>query len=67
MNTNNTPDEKFNHVYARDRAAVVTSAILTIVRTALDDPELRSRIAATLRFEFADLECQALSENRRTD
>jgi hypothetical protein len=66
MDTNNTPDEKFNYVYMRDRAAVVTSAILTILRAALDDPELRSRIATTLRFEFADLECQVLSENQPT-
>ena len=64
MNTDNVPDKKFNRVYARDRAAIVTSAILTILRTALDDPELRSQIAATLRDEFADLERQALSENR---
>jgi hypothetical protein len=67
MNTNKTPDEKFNHVYARDRAHVVTCAILAILRAALDDPELRGRIAATLRFEFADLERQVLSENRPTD
>jgi hypothetical protein len=67
MNTDNTSPETFNHVYARDRAAAVTCAVLAILRAALDDPELRSRIAATLRFEFADLEHQVLSENRSTD
>ena len=64
MSKINTPPETFNHVYARDRASVVACAILAILRDALDDPELRSRIAATLRFEFADLERQVLSENR---
>jgi hypothetical protein len=56
--------EPFNPAYARDRAAVVTCAILAILRAALDDPEIRSRIAATLRSEFTDLERQVLSENR---
>ena len=39
-------------------------AILTIIREALNDPELRARIAHTLRFEFADLEGQVMNENR---
>jgi hypothetical protein len=64
MDTDNTSPETFNHIYARDSAAVVTCAILAILRAALDDAELRSRITATLRFEFADLERQVLSENR---
>ena len=61
--TDNNP-ESFNPVYARDRAAVVTCAILAIIREALNDPELRARIAHTLRFEFADLEGQVMNENR---
>jgi hypothetical protein len=64
--TNHDPSN-VNHVYARDRAAVVTCAILAILRDALNDPQLRSNIASTLRFEFADLERQVLSENRPAD
>jgi hypothetical protein len=61
---NNDPSEKFNTVYARDRAAVVATAVLAIIKDALDDPELRARVAATLRFEFADLVREVFSENR---
>jgi len=61
--TNNNP-ESLNPVYARDRAAVVTCAIVAIIREALNDPELHARIAHTLRFEFADLERQVMNENR---
>jgi hypothetical protein len=61
---NNDDPQNVNQVYARDRAAVVTCAIVAIVREALNDPELRTRIGHTLRFEFADLERQVLHENR---
>jgi hypothetical protein len=63
VSTNN-PDSQHAQVYACDRAAVVTSGILAIIRDALNDPELRTHIAETLRFEFSDLERQVLSENR---
>ena len=50
--------------YARDRAAVVACAILAIVRDWVNEPELRTRIAAYLRQEFSDLQTQVISENR---
>ena len=50
--------------YARDRAAVVATAILAVIKEWLSDPELHVRITETLRFEFSDLERQTLSENR---
>ena len=64
MTENSNSSENRNHVYARDRASVVTCAIVAIVREAMNDPELHARIANTLRFEFADLERQVISENR---
>ena len=62
--TNNDHDPKVDQVYARDRATVVTCAIVAIIREAMNDPALHARIAHTLRFEFADLERQVISENR---
>ena len=62
--TNHDHDPKVDQVYAHDRAAVVACAVLAIVRDALTDPELRTRIAETLRVEFADLERQVINENR---
>jgi uncharacterized protein (DUF2267 family) len=55
MTENNHDLTNVNHVYARDRAAVVATAVLAVIKDALDDPELRARVAATLRFEFADI------------
>jgi hypothetical protein len=52
------------NLYARDRAAHVTVAVLAVVKDALCDIELRARIAAYLRQEFNDVEQQVISENR---
>ena len=57
---------EINHVYARDRATVVATAILAVVKDWLDDPELRGRLAESLRFEFADI-MREVFENRPTD
>lgn len=65
-----------DHVAARDRAAVVTTAIIQIVVSALrrwnagdlaDLASVRAEIAATLREEFADVEQQVLNEIRLND
>lgn len=64
MGEDNDPSKKFNIVYARDRAAVGAAAILSVIKDVLDDPELRARVAAILRSEFADLVREVFSENR---
>ena len=50
--------------YARDHAAVVATAVIAMVRDWVDEPELRTRIAAYLRQEFSDLQAQVINENR---
>lgn len=47
--------EPFANRHARDRAGLIAIAVLSVVRDALDDPEVRMRVANVLRFEFADL------------
>ena len=64
MTEHSNSEESSNHVYARDRPTVVTCAIVATIREAMNDPALHARIAHTLRFEFADLERQVISENR---
>jgi hypothetical protein len=65
-----------DHVAARDRAAVVTTAIIQIVASALRRwnagdlaalASVRAEIAATLREEFADVEQQILNDTRSDD
>ena len=65
-----------DHVAARDRAAVVTTAIIQIVVSALRRrnagdlaalASMRAEIAATLREEFAEVEQQVLNEIRLND
>jgi len=48
--------------YARDRAAVVATAVLAVIKDWLDDPELHARITETLRFEFADIVRQVFDD-----
>jgi hypothetical protein len=57
-------DPKASQVYARDRASVTATAVVTIIRDWVNEPELRARLAAYLRQEFRDLEAQVLSDNR---
>jgi hypothetical protein len=62
-----TSPDTFNHVYARDRAAVVAVGIICIVREAPDDREACARVAEVLRFEFADIERQAFADRQSSD
>jgi hypothetical protein len=51
----------------KDRAAVVTAAVIAIVKRALHDPALAREIAAALREEFHDIEQRVLNETRAED
>lgn len=45
-----------------DRAAVVATAVIAVLRRALHDPELHREIAEQLREEFYDIKQEALAE-----
>jgi hypothetical protein len=55
-----------NHVRGRDHAAIVTTAILAVIRDALsdalNDPALHGHIATTLRLELAHGVADAVRE-----
>jgi hypothetical protein len=57
-------DNPENFKFARDRAAVVATAVVAIIHDWVREDELRLRIAAYLRQEFRDLVAQVFSENR---
>jgi len=50
-----------------DRAAVVTTAVLQIVREAVNSASVRAAVEAALREEFADIQQQTISQIRPED
>ena len=54
-----------NEVCARDRAAVVAKTVLAVIKDWLDDPELRARVAETLRSEFTDIVHEVFNDRPR--